>query len=49
MGVVEMNFHNSQNQNSRDFWKTVNQPLREKDKHTDTVVDPKELLSHFQN
>ena len=50
--VVEMNFHKnlltSQNQNPRDFWKTVNH-LREKDKCIETGINPKELLSHFQN
>ena len=38
----------SQNQNPRDFWKTVND-LREKGKHIETGVNPKELLAHFQN
>ena len=49
---METNFHKnlltSHNQNPRDFWKTVNH-LREKDKHTETGVNPKELLSHLQN
>ena len=47
-----MNFHKnlltSQNNNQRDFWKTVNN-LREKDEHIETGVNPKELMSHFQN
>ena len=50
--VVETNFHKnlltSHNQNPRDFWKTVNH-LREKDKHIETGVNPKKLLSHLQN
>ena len=49
---METNFHKnlltSHNQNPRDFWKTVNH-LREKDKHIETGVNPKELLSHLQN
>lgn len=48
---MEMNFHKniltSPNQNPRDLWKTVIH-LREKDKHTDTGVASKELLSNFQ-
>ena len=50
--VAEMNFHKnlltSQNNNPRDFWKTV-KDLRKKDKHTETDVNPKEMMSHFQN